>query len=145
MSIRWKTSKTHTVCMIASLCFTHTHTHTHTLDHTRERTETQQNASSPLAQKPPQRFWAFFTHCFMLFIPFNLSTMIMVYYYNWNQIFLKIIKKGPSLAVQWLRLCTSTAGGTGLIPGCKTKILHAVWQGQEINKRMPPSTKRICC
>ena len=24
---------------------------------------------------------------------------------------------GPSLAVQWLRLCASTAGGTGLIPG----------------------------
>ena len=31
--------------------------------------------------------------------------------YNWT-----------SLAVQWLRLCTSNAGGTGLIPGQGTKI-----------------------
>ena len=32
--------------------------------------------------------------------------------------------KGTSLAVQWLRLCASTAGGTGSIPGQGTKILH---------------------
>ena len=30
-----------------------------------------------------------------------------------------------SLAVQWLRIHTSTAGATGLIPGWGTKILHA--------------------
>ena len=30
-----------------------------------------------------------------------------------------------SLVVQWLRLCTSTAGGTGSIPGLGTKIPHA--------------------
>ena len=29
------------------------------------------------------------------------------------------------LAVQWLRLHTSTAGGVGLIPGQGTKIPHA--------------------
>ena len=29
-----------------------------------------------------------------------------------------------SLVVQWLRLCTSTAGGEGLIPGQGTKIPH---------------------
>ena len=34
---------------------------------------------------------------------------------------------GISLAVQWLELCTSTAGGTGLIPGRGTKILQAAW------------------
>ena len=28
--------------------------------------------------------------------------------------------------VQWLRLCTSTAGDMGSIPGRGTKILHAV-------------------
>ena len=33
--------------------------------------------------------------------------------------------------VQWLRLCTSTAGGTGSIPGWGTKILHATWCGQK--------------
>ena len=30
-----------------------------------------------------------------------------------------------SLVVQWLRLCPSTAGGTGSIPGWGTKIPHA--------------------
>ena len=32
--------------------------------------------------------------------------------------------KGTSLVVQWLRLCTSTAGGEGSIPGKGTKIPH---------------------
>ena len=32
---------------------------------------------------------------------------------------------GTSLAVHWLRLHTSTAGGMGSIPGWGTKILHA--------------------
>ena len=35
-----------------------------------------------------------------------------------------------SLVVQWLRLRASTAGGMGSIPGWGTKILHAVWRGQ---------------
>ena len=34
--------------------------------------------------------------------------------------------KGDFLAVQWLRLCASTARGTDSIPGWGTKILHAV-------------------
>ena len=33
---------------------------------------------------------------------------------------------GTALAVQWLRLCASTAGDMGLIPGQRTKISHAV-------------------
>ena len=33
--------------------------------------------------------------------------------------------KGTSLAVQWLRLCTSSVGGAGSIPGRGTKIPHA--------------------
>ena len=33
---------------------------------------------------------------------------------------------GTSLAVQWLSLHTSNAGGTGLIPGQRTKIPHAM-------------------
>ena len=32
---------------------------------------------------------------------------------------------GTSLAVQWLRLCASTAGGTGLIPGQGSEVPHA--------------------
>jgi len=37
--------------------------------------------------------------------------------------------------VQWLRLCTSTAGGTSSIPGQRTKILHAALQGKKEKKR----------
>ena len=39
--------------------------------------------------------------------------------------------KGASLAVQWLRLCTSTAGGTGSNPGQRTKISHSARCGQK--------------
>ena len=37
------------------------------------------------------------------------------------------MKRGTSLVVQLLRLCASTAGGTGLIPGLGAKIPHALW------------------
>ena len=36
-----------------------------------------------------------------------------------------------SLAVQWLRLCASTAGGAGLIHGRGTKIPQTMWHGQK--------------
>ena len=36
-----------------------------------------------------------------------------------------------SLAIQWLRLCASTAGGTGSIPGQGTKISHATQCNQK--------------
>ena len=35
------------------------------------------------------------------------------------------------MAVWWLRFHTSSAGGTGLIPGLGTKISYAVWHGQK--------------
>ena len=38
---------------------------------------------------------------------------------------------GNSLAVQWLGLHASTAGGKGLIPGRGTKISQATWHGQK--------------
>ena len=38
---------------------------------------------------------------------------------------------GTSLAVQWLRLHDPDAGGTGSVPGGRTKILHAMRYGQE--------------
>ena len=41
---------------------------------------------------------------------------------------------GTSLVVQWLGLRASTAGGTGLIPGQGTKILHAAWPKKKILK-----------
>ena len=36
--------------------------------------------------------------------------------------------------VQWLRLCASTVGGMGLIPGWGTKIPRAVQRGQKKSK-----------
>ena len=36
---------------------------------------------------------------------------------------------GNSLVVQWLGLCTFTAGGTGSIPDWGTKIPQAAWCG----------------
>ena len=48
--------------------------------------------------------------------------------------------RGTSLAVRWLRLCASTAGGTGSIPGRGTKIPHAAWCGQT-NKNKTKQTR----
>ena len=42
---------------------------------------------------------------------------------------------GTSLAVQWLRRLTSTAGVAGLIPRGGTQILHAVTCGQNVKKQ----------
>ena len=42
---------------------------------------------------------------------------------------------GTSLAVQWLRLRTSAAGGAGSIPGRGTKIPHATQHGQKKRKK----------
>ena len=44
--------------------------------------------------------------------------------YNW----------GTSLAIQWLKLCTSSVRAVGLIPGWGTKISHATKQGQKRKK-----------
>ena len=38
---------------------------------------------------------------------------------------------GNSLAIQWLGLRASTAGGMGSIPGQETKIPQATWRGQK--------------
>ena len=50
---------------------------------------------------------------------------------------------GNSLAVQWLRLHASTAGGTGSIPGRGIKISHAVWRGN-INKQINRMKLDLC-
>ena len=42
---------------------------------------------------------------------------------------------GNSLAVQWLGLHASTAGGMSLIPGWGTKIRHAAWCSQKKKER----------
>ena len=45
---------------------------------------------------------------------------------------LKITERGTSLVVQWLRLCTSTAGGTGSIPGLGTKPKKKIAERKKI-------------
>ena len=48
---------------------------------------------------------------------------------------------GNSLAVQWLRLLASTAGGKGLIPGQETKIPQAMQHGQNVKKKKKKTQK----
>ena len=47
-------------------------------------------------------------------------------------LFRMLLPFGTSLAVQWLRLRPSNAGGAGSLPGRGTRILYAVWRGQKI-------------
>ena len=42
---------------------------------------------------------------------------------------------GTVLVVQWLRLHPSTAGGMDNIHGWGTKVLHAMWDSQNVKKR----------
>ena len=51
--------------------------------------------------------------------------------------------KGTSLVVQWLRLCTSTTGGSGAIPGQGTKIPHATRRGQKIKLKKKSDTSHL--
>ena len=59
-----------------------------------------------------------------------VGLMLNPYHVIWKDLFvyvflLKFDLEGLSLVARWLRLCTSTAGGTGSIPGWRAKILHA--------------------
>ena len=42
---------------------------------------------------------------------------------------------GTALVIQWLRLCSSNAGGAGLILSQGTKIPHAEWWSQKKKKK----------
>ena len=53
--------------------------------------------------------------------------------HNPRQAFLKEQFRDFLGVVQWLELCTSTAGGTGLIPGWGTKIPHSTWCSKKNN------------
>ena len=47
-----------------------------------------------------------------------------------NRILQKKTNRGDSLAVQWLELCPSTTGGTGLLSGRETKTSPAALHGK---------------
>ena len=55
-----------------------------------------------------------------------------VYFFTQSS-FLKV-KKGTSLVVQWLRSCTFTSGGMGLISGLGTKVPHATQKNRKKKK-----------
>ena len=50
-----------------------------------------------------------------------------------NQI--KNVILGTSLAIQWFRLCASTAGGADSVSGGGIKILHATQHGRKVKKK----------
>ena len=49
---------------------------------------------------------------------------------------------GISLAVQWLGLCASTAGGLGSIPGQGTEVPQVSVQGKKKKKEIKNKTKK---
>ena len=55
-------------------------------------------------------------------------------YVDWENLELKT-SLGTALVVRWLRLCTSTTGDAGSIPGQGTKIPH-VTQCSQINRKL---------
>ena len=54
----------------------------------------------------------------------------------------KILSTGTSLVVQWLRLCTSNAGGWGSIPAPGTKIPQAETKGSQVTAKNPAATTK---
>ena len=82
----------------------------------------------------------------------GLFFFFFLFYTNVFCTFFFVIKKsysGTSLVVRWLRLCTSTAKGTGSIPGQGTEIPHAVWQSQknailEVQNLWSPIGENLC-
>ena len=53
----------------------------------------------------------------------------------WTEEWIKKMWYRTSLVVQWLRLCTSNAGGVGSIPGQGAKLPHAVQHCQKNPKQ----------
>ena len=76
---------------------------------------------------------------YMLVRKYKLSIYFLVKDYCQSQ---RIDFSGTSLAVQQLGLHASTAGGTGLIPGRGTKILHAPRCGPKQTKTENKNNKK---
>ena len=87
------------------------------------------NGSTTLTFTMPEprekfRWWIWHLH---LNIPYFKKYLTIVYIRNQ--------KTGTSLVVQWWRLCASTAGSMGSIPGWRMGIPHAMWHEQKIKKK----------
>ena len=81
-------------------------------------------------------------------ISFHFHKYIYLHIYicrNQKQWIKKGLFGGTSLAVQWLRHCSSTVGGMGAIPGRGTKILPAVWCSQNTAKKNTQKRKLEFC
>ena len=62
----------------------------------------------------------------------RISKIYILKYLYYLTIILKLLNfSGTFLASQWLRLCASSAGDTGLIPGSRTESSHAAWCSQK--------------
>ena len=98
---------------------------------------------------PPSIFWCKASDCNLTFLLGLPERVTFIFIYIEEQIkdgcnTLMKVKIHPmtSLVVQWLRLCASTALGTGLIPGLGTKISHATWGSHTYTKKSIPSLER---
>ena len=68
-------------------------------------------------------------------ILYDYTLLIGIYFLYVSHFNKKVFKNstiGTHLVVKWLRLCSSNAGGLGLISCRGTKILHAMWCRQKI-------------
>ena len=72
-----------------------------------------------------------------------MSVLMVGYHLFSTTLLFKMLKRGTSLVVQWLRLCASTSVGMGLIPGWGTKILHATRLGQKKTQKNKDSEDRV--
>ena len=71
-------------------------------------------------------------HCPQLFLLLQCEDNIQIRNRN----------SGTALVIQWLRLCSSNAGGAGLILSQGTKIPHAEWWSQKKKKRQAKTNKK---
>ena len=74
----------------------------------------------------------------------NLSVLFLMMTCKATIISIKISDTGTSLAVQWLRLCTSNAEGTGSIPDQGTKIPHFGCKVQPKKKKFRYKLLKLC-
>ena len=85
-----------------------------------------------------QHLWVFLPNVFHITIttrkPSDKSRMWDLLQDTWSVLLQKQHHEGTSLEVQRLRLCASTAGSAGSIPGRGTKVPHAAWCGQKVKK-----------